>query len=697
MLDYSKIFFILPFIAAVLSFFFGFYTIYYKSLGKISISFSVYSFSISIVAIAAYISAVSLEINIAEISARISNLFILISMPALFIFALNLIQFRLSKVKWYFRALFFIPSTVLGVWLCFQEPEVFRTVNYGFVSSRNEFIMTGLVAIPFGLAIITLLSIKINKNLRKKYFSGSILFLLIGTILTFIWSMVYVLLYGVNVVGLIPFVETMYFLQYIFASIAILSIEQNMRSLSYKKLLANLDDATIILDEYGTIVDINRKMVEILKPSEKIYKKFSIFDSDHLKELLLKRTKETKKVENIFYALSLKDNNGFSDEISLKGDTKEQRYYNVTVSPIKVGRGTMVGKFAIFKDITAYKIKENELRYLSFHDGMTDLYNRTFMEEELNRLDTERQLPLSVVMGDINGLKIINDSYGHQKGDELLCKIASILKDNFRREDIISRWGGDEFLVLLPKTSIKDTDSIVRRIKSECKQKSTPDLPLSISLGVAVKTRSNQELAKIIKDAEDNMYSFKFEEQRSIHNTIISSLEKTLEEKDFETEAHAKRLKELAIKIGKELKLSDRKLNELSLLSALHDLGKVSIADEILSKPGKLTTEEWKMVKKHPEVGYRIAETTSKLEPIAEGILYHHERWDGKGYPRGLGKIKIPLNARIISIVDLFDAMTHRRPYKAAKSKQEAVKELKRCSGTQFDPNLVKIMIRILG
>jgi diguanylate cyclase (GGDEF)-like protein/PAS domain S-box-containing protein len=556
--------------------------------------------------------------------------------------------------------------------------------------------MTGLIAIPFGLAIITLLSIKINENRRKKYFSGSLFFLLIGTILTFIWSMVYVLLYGVNVVGLIPFVETMYFLQYIFASVAILSIEQNIRSHSYKKLLANIDDATIILDEYGSIVDINTKMIGILEPSGHIYKN-SRLNINHIKELLLKRTKETKKVEDILYSLSPKNNSAFTDEISLKGNSKEQRYYNVAVSPIKIGKGTVVGKFAIFRDVTAYKIKENELKYLSFHDGMTDLYNRTFMEEELKRLDTERQLPLSVVMGDINGLKIINDSFGHQKGDELLCKIASILKDNFRREDIISRWGGDEFLVLLPKTSIKDTDSIISRIKSDCKQKSTPDMPLSISLGVAAKVRSNQELVKIIKDAEDSMYSFKFEEQRSIHNSIISSLEKTLEEKDFETEAHAKRLKELAIKIGKELKLSDRKLNELSLLSALHDLGKVSIADEILSKPGKLTPEEWKMVKKHPEVGYRIAETTSKLEPIAEGILYHHERWDGKGYPRGLEKIKIPLNARIISIVDSFDAMTHNRPYKAAKSKQEAVKELKRCSGTQFDPNLVGIMIRILG
>ncbi len=696
MLDYFKMFYIFPFVTAFLSFFFGIYSIYYKPFGKISVSFSVYSFSLSAIAIILYINAVTVSSNIGEIGVWASILFILISIPALFLFTINLIQNRLSNIKWYYKALFFIPSAVLAVWLLFQDIEVLHTANYGFLLSRNEYMIVIPVAVPFYIAIIVLLSIKINKNRRKKYFSGSMFFLLLGTLITFIGTSVLMILDRVGIIGLIPAIESMNLFQYIFASLAILLVEQNIRSISYKKLLANIDDATIILDEYGNITDTNNKMIEILEFSGKIYKNPSI-SINYIKELLLKEVKEPGNAEGIFNALSQNESSTFSSEISLKDSTKKRRYYNVTVSPIKFGKGAVAGKFAIFRDITAYKIREKELKYLSFHDSMTGLYNRTFMEEELKRLDTERQLPLSVVMGDMNGLKIINDSYGHQKGDELLCKIASILKSNFRREDIISRWGGDEFLILLPKTSIKDTDSIIHRIKSDCKQKSTPDIPLSISLGVAVKVSSKQELIKIIKDAEDSMYSLKLEDQRSVHSSIISSIEKTLEGKDYNTEAHVKRLKSLATKIGKELKLNDRKLNELRLLSVLHDLGKVSIADEILLKPGKLNPEEWKMVKKHPEVGYRIAETISNLAPIADGILYHHERWDGKGYPKGLGKTEIPLDARIINIIDSFDAMTHNRPYKAAKSKKEAIEELKRCSGTQFDPKLVEIMVRILG
>jgi diguanylate cyclase (GGDEF)-like protein len=698
MADYFRMFFIFPFITLVISFFFGLYSIYFKPLGKTSISFSIYSFGFSIIALSTYILTTSSEINIAEMAARISNLFVLLSMPALFIFTVDLIQIRLSHIKGYYKVLFFLPFAVLGMWLFFQKPELIHIVNYGFIQHVKEFTILGpALIIPFNIAIIVLLSISLIKNYKKKYYANSVLLLLLGVIAYFIVSSAYSVLYELKIVGLIPVIETMNFLQYIFSSIAILSVEQNLRSFSYKKLLENIDDAVIILDGFGTIININIKMKEILEETEKKFKNSIIFNVDYFKQQLLKRTIEIKKVENITNALSFKENNYFSDEISLSINTKEQKYYNVIISPIKAGKLNVSGKFAIFRDITAFKIKENELKYLSFHDSMTGLYNRTFMQEEFNRLDVQRQLPLGVVMGDINGLKIINDSFGHNKGDELICKIASILKRNFRSEDIISRWGGDEFLILLPKTSINDADSIITRIKSDCKQKGTADLPLSISLGTAVKTNIDQELVKIIKDAEDCMYSYKFEEQRSFQNSLIATLEKTLEEKDFDTEAHAKRLKELVTSIGKELKLSNKQLNELSLLSALHDLGKVAVADSVLSKPGKLTPEEWEMIKKHPEAGYRIAETSANLAPIAEGILYHHERWDGKGYPRGLGEKNIPLNARIINIVDSFDAMTHKRPYQATKSKQEAIEELKRCSGTQFDPELVEVLIKILG
>ncbi|MFA5015692.1 MAG: HD domain-containing phosphohydrolase [Actinomycetota bacterium] len=699
MLNYSKLlFYVLPLIAALVSITFGIYSLRYKPLGKISTSFSFYSFIALIVSITLSINASTLSLNVARISFFILNLFILIAIPAMFVFVIDIAKNRISNLAWYFKVLFFIPSLILAVLrFIFRRAVIVYSANYGFIDSSNGIATVAIVAIPLSIGMLYVLLTRIKENNRYKTFNLPLYFLFSGNIFIFIGFLIYEVLIFIKVLEMMPFVETLFIIQYIISSVAILIAEQNIRSISYKKLLTSIGDATIILDEYGSIIDINNTMVDLLELPEDINKNVYKLGINQIKEFLLKRTKETKTLENIICSFKSKENGVSSAEISFNKDSKRKKYYNVLVSPIIVGKDTKAGKFAIFKDITEYKTKENELRYLSFHDGMTDLYNRIFMEEEMKRLDTERQLPLCVVMGDVNGLKMINDSFGHQMGDELLCSIASILKSNFRREDIVARWGGDEFLVLLPKTSIKDTDIIISRIKSECKKKSTSIMPLSISLGVAIKTSSSQELIKIIKDAEDSMYSFKFKEQRSIQNDIVSSLEKTLEEKDFETEVHAKRLEEMALEISNKLNLSDKEKNELVLLSALHDLGKVSIAENILSKPGKLTPEEWKLIKKHPEAGYRIAETVSYLAPISEGILYHHERWDGEGYPKGLKKLEIPLNARIINIIDSFDVMTQGRPYQAAKSKQEAILELKRCSGTQFDPKLVKILIKIIG
>jgi diguanylate cyclase (GGDEF)-like protein len=341
-------------------------------------------------------------------------------------------------------------------------------------------------------------------------------------------------------------------------------------------------------------------------------------------------------------------------------------------------------------------IHDQQIKYLAFHDYLTGIYNRAFFEEELHRLDTERQLPLTLVLGDVNGLKIINDAFGHEKGDELLIKVANILKETFRREDIVARWGGDEFIAILPKTDLNETLNIMPRINKKLKIESTQTLPLSVAFGLATKEKSIQKIDGLIKIAEDKMYKHKMMEHQSTHSKIISSLGKTLEERDYETAEHVKRMKSFAIDLGTEINLSDETLDEIALLAALHDIGKISVADDIIFKPRSLTQEEWEVMKRHPEIGYHIAESSIELMPIAKGILHHHEWWNGEGYPKGLKGENIPLIARIISIVDAFDAMTNDRPYRKALSTQEAIKELKRGSGSQFDPNLVPKFISIV-
>jgi len=369
----------------------------------------------------------------------------------------------------------------------------------------------------------------------------------------------------------------------------------------------------------------------------------------------------------------------------------------VSLTPVKIRQKEIAGKLLVMKDITERKEYEEKIRYMSFRDYLTGFYNRAFFEEELARLNVERNLPLSIVMADVNGLKMVNDTYGHEKGDELLKKVAEILKQSFRKSDIISRWGGDEFITLLPLTERRIAEEIAGRIEKTCSENHTEEIPLSISLGISTKVKEGESIEEILKAAEDRMYSNKMSDEKRTHRPIISSIEKSLDEKKYETEEHVKRMEGLALLLGKNLKLSRIELNELAMLSALHDIGKIAVADSIILKPGKLTPEEWEMVKKHPEVGYRIAKSSVDLVVIADGILYHHENWDGSGYPEGIKGTEIPLLSRIISIVDSFDAMTSDRPYRRAFTREQAIKEIKKDAGIKYDPELVEAFLKIVN
>lgn len=203
-------------------------------------------------------------------------------------------------------------------------------------------------------------------------------------------------------------------------------------------------------------------------------------------------------------------------------------------------------------------------------------------------------------------------------------------------------------------------------------------------------------MQSIIKEAENKMYRNKLLESKSARSSILSSLQETLWTKNHETEEHCQKVKELAEQLGARLGLSESELNDLRLLAFLHDVGTVAISNEILSKPAPLSPEEWEVVKKHPETGYRIALTLPELAPIAGAILAHHERWDGQGYPLGLKGEDIPLLSRILAIIDAFEVMTAGRPYKSAISAGEARQEIRRCAGTQFDPELAKVFDELL-
>ncbi len=367
-----------------------------------------------------------------------------------------------------------------------------------------------------------------------------------------------------------------------------------------------------------------------------------------------------------------------------------------SAAPIKDDEGKIFGVVMVFWDVSHDKEQQRQILYLSYHDPLTGLYNRRFIEDRMKKINVENKLPLAVIMGDVNGLKITNDVFGHRAGDRLLQKVADIFRSICRKEDIIARWGGDEFLILLPYTTLETTEKIMEQIRHMFRKSAEESLQVSVSLGCAVKKAEEENLEVILRQAEELMYHQKLLEGSSYRNTIINTLLATLHEKSMETEEHAERIKGYCQAVGRRLKLKADELNELELLAVLHDIGKVGIPQHILQKPGVLTELEWDEMKRHSEIGYRIAQTTPELSVVAEYILSHHERWDGMGYPRKLKGTQIPILCRILAVADSYDAMTNDRVYRKAIPQEEAIVELEHNAGTQFDPEIVTIFLNII-
>lgn len=344
-------------------------------------------------------------------------------------------------------------------------------------------------------------------------------------------------------------------------------------------------------------------------------------------------------------------------------------------------------------DLSDRKAMEEQLRFMSMHDPLTGLYNRAFFDEEGARMASGRFDPLGVVVADIDGLKLVNDLLGHGAGDRLLQEAGRLLRNAFRSSDVVARIGGDEFAALLPECGEGFAQEARRRILAavEIHNELQEDLPLSISVGCASGRGKSSGMSTLLAEADNLMYQQKHIQSPRARNKFLQKLLEIFDRKAPETSREEDMFRTLLSR----KKFHDAEMACGMLLGRYHDLGYVGLQGEIWKSEKELSEEDWRELHRHPEIGYRIALACPHLTLAADAILCHHERPDGKGYPRGLRGEDIPPINRLFAVVDAYAAMTSRRPGRPQRTPREAVEELRRGEGRQFDPEAVAFFLEV--
>ena len=461
----------------------------------------------------------------------------------------------------------------------------------------------------------------------------------------------------------------------------------------FKSTLLSIYEGIIATDLHGKIVIINKTGERITEWKEKdilnlkIFDVFKVYDSNN----------ENKITENILELIYKGESIKNEENMILRSKTGIDIPIVYDISPVKDSEGEIYGVVINFRDISEKIAKDREIDYITYHDGLTGVYNRNFFNEKIKSIDLEENLPISVIMGDVNGLKLTNDAFGHLMGDKLLISAANIMKRVCRESDIVVRWGGDEFIILLPKTKQEIVEKISERIREECTKENIDLLNISISLGYDTKITKEADIIKSVTNAEEMMYKVKMLESKSVKSRTLQIIINTLYEKSEQNNLHSKAVSKICRRIGQAMKMSSEKISELEILGEIHDIGKIGISQSILNKVELLNSEEWEEIKKHPQTGYHIVSSSGDLAFLGESILAHQEWYDGSGYPKGLKGEEIPLMARILSIADAYDAMVSYRSYRKTRTKDEAIEEIKKYSGRQFDPQLVEVFVSEMG
>ena len=485
----------------------------------------------------------------------------------------------------------------------------------------------------------------------------------------------------------------------------------------YRRIFETSKDVLYLTSREGKFVDINQAGVDLFG-----YSKEELLKIDLAKHLYVNAGDRKRFQQMIEKSGFVKD---YQVEWMKKDETKI--YVSITANVRKDRNGEVLGYEGIIRDITEKrKVEEikhlyEEAKALAERDALTYVFNHRrineFLENEIERAKRGGNV-FSIMMLDVDDLKLINDSYGHIAGDKVLKQVATILENSSRSVDSIGRYGGDEFLTILPYTNGEKAKTIAQRIsrkveKEGLKIDEETTVPIRLSIGVATYPFDSSVAQDLISLADRSMY----ESKRSGKSVVSASIQEVSEfltkerpsfdvfrdlvaavnGKDYYTKEHSDLVTNYAVSLGKKLKLPSEQMEALKIVSLLHDIGKIGIPDRILRKPGPLKREEFEIIKQHPKLGALMLDgPPPHREHVLGAVMFHHERYDGKGYPGRLKGEDIPLLARIIGIADAYSAMLTDRPYRKALTKDRAIEELKKGAGTQFDPDLASEFIECL-
>ena len=460
----------------------------------------------------------------------------------------------------------------------------------------------------------------------------------------------------------------------------------------FRSIVENAYDVIYSLDRDGNVLYVSPNV------GENLGYQASELEGNKLVKFI--HPEDKQKFHSFLYQLFNTDQRYAGVECRIRNEKGNWKWHKINASVLKKDdQGSVLSCIGISRDITESKEHVEQLKYISLHDSLTGLKNRVYFEQQMYHIQENKVSPVGIIICDVDGLKLVNDTLGHTTGDALLMLVAGALRECFCKEEVVARVGGDEFAIIFPRGDLKTVEDAYHQITKRITDYNdeNPDLLLNVSMGYAVSSKPQINMMELYKTADDKMHREKLHRSQSARSAIVQTLKKALEARDYITEGHADRLQDLMAAMAKSLGLSESQISDMKLLGQFHDIGKVGIPDRILFKPGILTEEEHNEMKRHCEIGYRIALAAQDLVPVADWILAHHEWWNGEGYPRGIKGEEIPLECRVLSIVDSYDAMTSDRPYRKAMSHQEAIAELIRCSGTQFDPELVDRFIDIIS